>query len=630
LLLGATDTSYAVTSVLPAEAPRVRFVITLDSDTQMPRETAGRLVGTLAHPLNRPQFDADQRRVVRGHGVLQPRVSVSLTAARRSRFARLLAGSAGIDPYTTATSDVYQDLFGLGTFTGKGIYDLRAFEAATGPAFPENHILSHDLIEGNFARCGLVSDIELIDELPARYNAYSNREHRWVRGDWQLLPWLGRRIPVAGEVKTVANVLPAVERWKIIDNLRRSLVPPALVLFFLVAWTVLPGPWAKWTLFGLAVPFLPLILNVPSWLWRLLVRPWNAIRTARDIGPTAAATTGQAVLQTAFLPHQAWTNLDAIVRTLNRLFVTHRSLLEWETAAAAERRLGNSLGDFARFMPAAPAAAGLGIFLMVTAQSAALPAAWPVILTWLAAPAIAFWISQPGVRTVRLLSAGERAAMRRISRKTWDFFETFVGSEDNGLPPDNFQELPKGVVAHRTSPTNIGLSLAANLGAHDFGYVNLRRMLDRTELTLTTLDRLDQYRGQFFNWYDTRSLIPLEPRYVSTVDSGNLMASLMVLRQGLLEKARSPVVGPFVMDGLADTLRLAREADGTAESTVGLDAIAADRPNRRMAGRSRRGGAVVAARRCPVQSAPRRCGWLDQARCTTGANRLGPRPGGSG
>ena len=263
LLLGATDTSYAVTSAPIAQTPPVRFVITLDSDTQMPRETASRLIGTLAHPLNRPWFDAAQRRVVRGYGVLQPRVSVSLTAARRSRFTRLLAGSAGIDPYTTATSDVYQDLFGLGTFTGKGIYEVKAFEAATGPAFPENHILSHDLIEGNFARCGLVSDIELIDELPARYNAYSHREHRWVRGDWQLLPWLGRHMPVVGNMAsggkppTVPNVLPLVERWKIFDNLRRSLVPPALYLFFLLAWAFFPAAPAAWTLFGLAVLFSP-------------------------------------------------------------------------------------------------------------------------------------------------------------------------------------------------------------------------------------------------------------------------------------------------------------------------------------------------------------------------------------
>jgi cyclic beta-1,2-glucan synthetase len=569
LLLGSNDTSFAVTSVAANGVPRVRFVITLDSDTQLPRETASRLIGTLAHPLNAPRFDPALRRVVNGHGVLQPRVSFSLTAARRTRFTRLLAGSAGIDPYTTASSDVYQDLFGLGTFTGKGIYDVRAFEAATGPAFPENHILSHDLIEGNFARCGLVSDIELIDDLPARYHAYSKREHRWARGDWQLLPWLGRRVPAAGDDNSktsVSNPLPAVERWKVLDNLRRSLVPGALVVFFLLGWTVLPGSAALWTLFGLSVPFLPVLVNLPGWLWALLRRPWAVVRTLRDIAPGALATAGQGLLQTAFLPHQAWMMSDAIVRTLWRVLHTHTNMLEWETAAAAEGRLGNTLGDFVRFMSAQPVVAVAALVLVVAVHSAALPAAAPVIVLWLAGPALAWWISQPGERPILALSETDRLAARRIARKTWDFFETFVGAEDHGLPPDNFQELPKGVVAHRTSPTNIGLSLAANLAAHDFGYVSLRRMLDRTTLTLSTVERMEQYRGHIFNWYETRTLKPLEPRYVSTVDNGNFFASLLVLRQGLLEKSRSPIVGPFVLEGLADTLRLARE---NAEGTLG-------------------------------------------------------------
>jgi cyclic beta-1,2-glucan synthetase len=579
LLLGATDTTYFVTSVPLSDVPRAVFVVTLDSDTQMPRETASRLIGTLAHPLNRPQFDPGAGRVVSGYGVLQPRVSVSLPAARRSRFTRLLAGSAGIDPYTTATSDVYQDLFGIGTFTGKGIYDVRAFEAATGPAFPENHILSHDLIEGNFARCGLVSDIELIDDIPARYHAYSRREHRWVRGDWQLIKWLGRQIPAANPDQSpsgdtaparVGNVLPAVERWKVLDNLRRSLVPPALVVWFLLSWTVLPGSAVVWTLVGLAVPLLPLLVNLPSWLWRVAARPLAAWRVVRDIGPGVLATAGQALLQTAFLPHQSYMLVDAVVRTISRVFITGRHLLEWETAAAAERRLGNKLSDFMRFMPAQPVVGALGAGVVLLVQPWCWPAAIPVIALWLGGPAIAYWVSQPGIRGVRQLSQTERDAMRRIARKTWDFFETFVGAEDHGLPPDNFQELPKGVVAHRTSPTNIGLSLAANLAAHDFGYVSLARALDRTDLVLTTLERMEKYRGQPFNWYDTRTLTPLEPRYVSTVDSGNLFASLLVLRQGLLEKARAAPLGAFVLDGLVDTARLAGEGLTAAEAKPGL------------------------------------------------------------
>lgn len=573
LATGATDTSYATTSVPPSEIPKTRFVITLDADTQMPRESALRMIGTLAHPLNRPRFAPEKRRVDRGYSILQPRVSISLPASRRSRFTRLLVGSAGIDPYTTATSDVYQDLFGNGTFTGKGIFDLHAFESSTGPAFPENHILSHDLIEGNFARCALVSDIELIDDLPARYNAYSKREHRWVRGDWQLLPWLGLRMPIANDENSsqppkISNVLPLVERWKVFDNLRRSLTPPALVLFFILGWTIFPD-WALiWTLFGLAVPFLPLLVNLPSWLWRILSSPTAMIRTARDIGPGISATAGQSLLNTAFLPHQAWMLLDAVFRTLSRMFISHRRLLEWETAAAAERRLGNNLADFARFMLAAPITAIIVFILIVFVHPTALPAAVPILLLWLFAPVIAHWISQPSVRAEKPLTAAERTAMRRIARKTWNFFETFVGEEDNWLPPDNFQEQPKGVVAHRTSPTNIGLSLAANIAAHDFGFATLTQVLDRTQSTLSTLDRMEQHQGHLLNWYDTRTLAPLEPKYVSTVDSGNLFASLLVLRQSLFDLSRTPILGPFVTDGMSDTLLLAAEGMA-AESVAG-------------------------------------------------------------
>ncbi len=197
LLRGARDTSFTTIRGDLGKLPTIRYVITLDADTKLPREAARRLVGTLAHPLNRPFFDPEQGRVVDGYGVLQPRVSLGVVAAMRSLFARIFAGSVGLDPYTTAVSDVYQDLFGRGSYTGKGIYDVDAFEAAAGQTFPENQILSHDLIEGAYARCGLVSDIELLDDFPALYSAYARRAHRWIRGDWQILPWLFRRVPAS-------------------------------------------------------------------------------------------------------------------------------------------------------------------------------------------------------------------------------------------------------------------------------------------------------------------------------------------------------------------------------------------------------------------------------------------------
>ncbi len=557
LLRGATDTTFAVVSGDLRRLPRVRFVITLDADTRLPRETARRLVATLAHPLNRPQFDPAQGRVVAGYGVLQPRVSFDLLASARSLFARLLTGSAGLDPYTTAVSDVYQDLFGRGTFTGKGIYDVDAFEAAVGHTFPENRILSHDLIEGNYARCGLVTDIELLDEFPARYHAYARREHRWVRGDWQILPWLLPTVPAPDGARR-PNPLPALERWKIFDNLRRSLVPPALMVLFALGWTALPGsPWL-WTALGLLVPALPLLLMLLGggvglagggpWLLRL-----------RDLRTCVGATAGQALLSVAFLAEQARLSLDAIGRTLSRLTVSHKHLLEWETAAATERRLGTKMTHFGYVMwPASALAVGLAA-LVLAVRPAALPAAAPLLVAWLLSPAIAWWVSRPREVRETPLTDDERRALRRVARKTWHFFETFVGPADHWLPPDNYQEDPRGEVAHRTSPTNQGLCLLSTLAAHDFGYLSLPTLLARLERTFDTFDRLERFHGHFYNWYDTRTLAVLPAPYVSTVDSGNLLASLLALRQGLQEKARTPLA-TAAREGLADTLRLASEA----------------------------------------------------------------------
>ena len=396
-----------------------------------------------------------------------------------------------------------------------------------------------------------------------------------------------------------------------LDNLRRSLTPPALLLLFVLGWTVLPGSAWFWTFVGLAVPFLPLLLNLPSVILRLLLRPWRMLLTLRDLTPGLRATAGHAVVQVAFLAHQAWTLLDAVGRTLTRLFVTRRDLLEWEAAAATERRLGNNLPDFIRFMAIAPATAIAFLILIVLMAPASLPAAAPLLLLWFVSPALAWWLSQPLARTEIPLSDTERRAMRRIARKTWDFFEQFVTADDNGLPPDNYQEDPKGELAHRTSPTNIGLSLAANLAAHDFGYVSLAHALDRIDLTLTTIERLEKYRGHIFNWYDTRTLKPLEPRYVSTVDSGNLLASLLAVRQGLLEKARQPLTGPFWLDGLADTLHLAMESLAIAGDVPGvrdvLSAVAAAVGEHTVEARSveRLGGWPV--RRGSARSTGRRC-----------------------
>ncbi|HEX7449429.1 MAG TPA: glucoamylase family protein, partial [Pirellulales bacterium] len=561
LLRGARDTSFTVASGDVGQLPRIRYVITLDADTQLPRETAPRLVGTLDHPLNRPRFGARAGRVIDGYGVLQPRVSFDLVSAHRTRFSRLWSKSAGLDPYTAASSDVYQDLFGRGSYIGKGIYDVDAFESAVGHTFPENRILSHDLIEGNYARCGLVSDLELVDDFPGRYHAYARREHRWARGDWQLLPWLfaafysanecggppSKNADRVGKLERRPAPLPLVERWKVFDNLRRSLVPPALVVLLALGWVLAPGSAWFWTGVALAVPAFP-------WMQILLLGGGRVAR--RELAATAA----QVGLEIVFLAEQSYRLADAIARTLYRLYVSGRDLLEWETAASAEQRLGDSVADYWRNMWPGPAlAAGLCVIVALI-QPGSLPIAAPLLIAWAASPAVAWWVSRPPRRREAPLTARQRQYLRRTARKTWYFFETFVGPPDHWLPPDNYQEDPKGQIAHRTSPTNIGLYLLSTLAAHDFGYLGLCDCVERLEHTLDTLDQLPKHQGHLFNWYDTQTLAVLDPPYVSTVDSGNLLASLWTLAEGLHEKTSLPLPVRAWAEGLGDALRLAEEA----------------------------------------------------------------------
>jgi len=525
----------------------VRYVITLDADTVLPPGTAARLVGALAHPLNRAGYDARAGRVTRGYGILQPRVGVSLPSAHASRFAAIHSGHPGVDPYTTAVSDVYQDLYGEGSFTGKGIYDLDAFERATHGRFPENALLSHDLIEGSYARAGLATDLELYDDYPARYLTHARRRHRWIRGDWQLLRWLGPRVP--GPDGPEPNRLPLLSRWKILDNLRRSTVEIAQLGFLAAGWLFLPGSPLRWTVLGVLAIAAPWILA----LLLAAVRPprdrsWRAYYAA--VGRDAATSAQQLGLALAFLPHQAWTSGDAIARTLWRLFVSRRRLLQWQTASLAERTVSASpRAAWAAMGPASAAAAGIGV-LALAGRSNATPglplliAIGPLVLLWAVSPAIAHALGKPAVRRGHRLSPAATAQAMRYALLHWRFFDRFVTAETHGLAPDNFQEDPQPVVAMRTSPTNLGLQLLAVATACDLGFVTVASMADRLETAFRSLERMRRFRGHFYNWYDLHDLSVLEPAYVSTVDSGNLAGHLIALRQACLEIAgRAPVDG---------------------------------------------------------------------------------------
>ena len=535
----------------------VKFVISLDSDTQLPRDSARALVGTMAHPLNRPQHDESLGRVTRGYAILQPRVAITTTSACRSRFAQLFAGEPGIDPYTRAVSDVYQDVFGEGSFVGKGIYDVDAFRHAIGDRLPENRILSHDLLEGSYARSGLVSDVMLFEDFPSAYAADVSRRRRWMRGDWQILPWLRARVP---DVRTgdVKNPLSWLSQWKILDNLRRSVVPVALLAVLLVGWLLADAAWLA-TGLVLAILLLPGLLNAAAELMRRPVE-MPLFRHAHACTAALVRQVAREVFALACLPYDAFIALSAIVVTGARMLFTGRKLLQWRTAQDAQRSARTGLPSAYTRMWIMPAVATAVTVAVVLRNPGALPPALPVLALWMFAPGLTWWVSQPIPPEDSGLDASDLVFLRTLARRTWRFFETFVALPDNHLPPDNFQEEPYQGPAHRTSPTNIGLALTANLAAYDFGYLPVGALLDRTALTLQTMDRLQRFRGHFFNWYDTRSLEPLRPMYISAVDSGNLAGHLFTLASGLRELVGHSILRGEIFAGLGDTM------DGIAEA----------------------------------------------------------------
>jgi len=587
LLRGGGEDDFTLIAGNTAALSGVKYVITLDTDTQLPRDAARQFVGAMAHPLNCPRYDAGKQRVGAGYGILQPRVAVSLPGTNRSHYARLYGGETGIDPYTRAVSDVYQDVFGEGSFIGKGIYEVDAFEQALGGCFPENRILSHDLLEGCYARAGLLSDVQLYEDYPARYSADVSRRHRWIRGDWQLAGWLLGHVPGKGAGTAVEaaetvhkhrqmNPLSFLSQWKLIDNLRRSLVPAALTLLLLLGWT-LPAAACLWTVLIVGILLIP---SLCALLVDLLHKPDEVL--LRQHFAAVAGSASRRFMQVAFelacLPYEAFFSLDAIARTAWRMAVSRKRLLEWNPSSEVERELAargrSDLAASFRAMWIGPATAAA---IVPGVTSATLWVAAPILLLWFASPAISWWVSRPLARRKAALTSEQTFFLRSVARRTWAFFDDFVGPEDHWLPPDNFQEYRVAAVAHRTSPTNIGMALLANLAAYDFGYLTAGRLARRTANTLQTMDVLERNRGHFYNWYDTLTLQPLLPLYISTVDSGNLAGHLLALRAGLFALADDEILPARLFDGLSDTLAiLAAEATANQLAAGALAAFSND------------------------------------------------------
>ncbi len=573
LLQTGDSTPFVVTEGDIESLVGLKYVITLDSDTVLPRGAAHLMIGAITHPLNRPVYNEASRTVTRGYGILQPRVGIALTSAHRSKFAAIHSGHPGVDPYTTAVSDVYQDLYGEGSFTGKGIYHVETFERSTHGRFPENTLLSHDLIEGNYARAGLLTDVEVYDDYPSRYLSFTRRKHRWIRGDWQIVGWLKDRVP--GPKGTERNRLNSISRWKIFDNLRRSLVEMSQLLLLFAGWFLLPGSVLRWTILAAIYVAFPWILSTVVGLLRPpLDQSWRAYYSAvlGDIATNAQ----QFALTIAFLPHQAVVSGDAILRTLYRINISRNRFLEWQTAAHVERAMkdGADKEAYKRMWPAVL----IGVFAIVYAAALVsvehdsstvvigiLVATLPLGFVWVWSPKLATALSAPAIPGELKLSESEREVIARYAKLHWKYFDTFVSERTNWLAPDNFQGTPEPLVAYRTSPTNMGLQLMSVISAADLGIITVSEMVDRLDKIFNTLAKLPRHNGHFYNWYDIEELTVLEPAYISTVDSGNMAGHLVAVKQACIERLREiqPKTTEFEVEGrsLADGLVAASSRD---------------------------------------------------------------------
>jgi cyclic beta-1,2-glucan glucanotransferase len=535
--------------------PPIRYVLTLDSDTQLPRGSAQKLIGAMAHPLNRPLIDPELNIVTTGYGILQPRVGISVQSASRSRLASIYSGQTGFDIYSRAVSDVYQDLYGEGIFTGKGIYDVDALRQVLEHRFPRNSLLSHDLIEGAYSRAGLASDVEVIDDYPSHYSAYNRRRHRWLRGDWQIVRWIFNTVPDESR-RPVSNPISLVSRWKIVDNLRRSLIEPATFLLLLAGWFVLPAGPRFWTVVTLALLFLPIYFRLIFAVIRSAFT--HSKQTFREAFIDFFTSHISVLLNIAFLSHQALVAMDAIIRTMVRSYFTHRSLLEWETATEAElgTRKRTPVDIYLDWVPALAVLLGLALFL----KPGAAPYALPFIVAWACSPLLSKWLNRSPHSEEEELGRSDRQFLRQTALRTWRYFATFSNERNHWLIPDNVQEDPDRI-AERISPTNLGFLLNARQAALEFGYITVSEFAAQTAATLATVAQLRRQFGHFLNWYDNISLKPLEPQFVSSVDSGNLAASLWALKQGCTDLLHQPIIRKNAIDGLVDHFRMAGRAN---------------------------------------------------------------------
>jgi len=574
MLLGSQETSFIFYSNGKLPTTEIKYIITLDADTMLPFGMAKKMIGAMAHPLNLPVIDPERAIVTDGYGIMQPRISFDIESANRSNFSRIYTGQEGLDPYSSAISDVYQDLFGEGIFTGKGIYELKTFHRVLKDAIPENAILSHDLLEGSYVRAALVTDLELVDSYPTKYNSFMARLHRWIRGDWQLIPWLCRRV-TNGKGERIKNPLAYISRWKIADNLRRSLITPSLMVLLLAGFSILPGSGNLWA--GLAVVSLglPFLLNLFEQVRKRI--KYDKIKRYRPGFFGIKSSLFQCILSLVFLPFHAIRVMNAILVTLFRVLISRKHMLEWVTSADVEKSQSGSLKSYLYHMGSSAVFGLTALAFAYYLKPESLLFAFLLFVIWGSAPFIAWQISKEDDLEKEMLGKADLIELRKITRRTWRYFEEFANAKNNYLVPDNFQEDPPRGIAYRSSPTNIGLGLLASISGRDMGYIGIKETIESISKTVATIEKMEKWNGHLYNWYDTRTLEPLHPLYVSTVDSGNFVCYLITLVEGLKDYLSKPLIDSVFIRGIKDTLRNGlEEGDGLPAEFAFLDFVEKD------------------------------------------------------
>ncbi len=559
LILGYKNISHKViSSDISHLIGKIKYVITLDEDTKLPIDSAKKLIGTISHPLNEAVYDDEKEKVVEGYGVIQPNVSIGLESSYVSKFTKIYARTSGSSIYVEGFSDLYQDVFNAGIFYGKGIYNLEIFSKILNEAIPQNKVLSHDLLEGSHIHVAFASDINIVDTYPTKYTSYLLRLHRWIRGDWQLVSWLFPRVKDSNNV-LIKNPISLLSKWKIFDNLRRSLISIALYAFIIGLFTFLPKPLYIWVLFGLAVVFLPLILEaIESIIVKKTYKPHDKYIKRKNIKFNLKGSFQYTLIQLVFLPLEASITLSAIIISLYRVLVSKKNLLEWTTSAVSEMKTKNSLQNLMKKMKAVYMGIIGFLVLVYILRPDLLIAALIVSFIWGLSPYLIFLLDEKEIKKIEPTKE-ELSVMRKDARKIWSYFEDFSRKNTNYLPPDNYQEYPPKKIAERTSPTNIGLGLLAIISARDLGFLPITRAITSIRQMLSTIDKLEKWNGNLYNWYDTRTLEILRPKYVSSVDSGNYLGYLMVLKQSLIQYKDMPIIDDDIVQGIKETCELEQD-----------------------------------------------------------------------